>query len=95
MNRLAVDTCEACRTQDLGPMTEDGERYLFTCWDIVVRTRDGRQWVFPQADRDEDKAINFAECVVDHGSINPEKWTECTSPELPDYVTHWWRPEFN
>ena len=73
MTRLSVKTCEALQTWDQA----SSEHSLVPVWDIVTQTTDGRQWVFPSAYQDKKAADYFAECVEDHGSINPEKWTEC------------------
>ncbi|MHC4299621.1 MAG: hypothetical protein ACYS7Y_20270 [Planctomycetota bacterium] len=93
--RQPIEQCDALLTHDLGPVTEDGERYLVTCWDIVAQAADGRQWLFPQAFPSEEAGQALAERVEEYGSIDPEKWREITPAGLPDYVTDWHRPEFN
>lgn len=104
-DRLPIDAdynttgFEMLPTHDLGPLTEDGERYLVRAFDLEVQTLDGRRWVFHLAFRTPDEAERFAGDVIAYGSINPEKWN-CSfdpnaRPTLPDYVTHWYLPEFN
>jgi len=104
-DRLPVDAAynatgfEILKTHDMGPLTEDGERYLVEVYDLEVRTLDGRRWVFHLAFRSQDEAKRFATDVIAFGTINPEKWNCAFDPnaaqELPDYVTDWYRPEFN
>jgi hypothetical protein len=81
----------------MGPVTEDGERYLVNCWDIVAHTEDGGRWLFPMPENTEEKGEAFAKQVENHGSIDPEKWVDITpNPNaLPDYVTDPHNPIFN
>lgn len=101
MARLKIDTnfCEIHPTHSLGRMYEDGTHPLRRCYDLELRTEDGRQWAYTMAFATEEEAREFAQRVFDYGSINPDKWY-CSfdphrEPELPDYVTEWWMPEFN
>ena len=102
MTRLAVDKNYdpvPLRTHDLGPITEDGERYLVEVWNLEVKTTDGCRWVHESAFWSEARAIEFGATVVRFGSIHPDNWHLIYDPnapvELPDYVTDWANPIFN
>jgi hypothetical protein len=93
---VAVSFVEAVPTQVLGPYNDDGERFYQQAFDIIAHpSNGGPMYVHPVHWMTKESAEWFVNRVKAVGRINPEHWWECTPSELPDYVTEWWRPEFN
>ena len=86
---------EACKTYEYGPVNDDGMRCLIPVWEVVIDTPEAFL-VHPHVFQTEEAANRFVDRVVARGTIQRSLWNECPrNHDLPDYVTHWYRPEFN
>lgn len=94
--RLKVSSFEIVPTEDIAGRFEDtNEPFYRRCYDVLVEGQSGR-YCYTLGFWEEDEAIAFGKRVVLYGSINPDKWHCISNPvSLPDYVTHFWREEFN
>ena len=89
--------------------SEEGAYDAHVGWNIIAIDTHGNYWLYvgkketPEADynppvcfRDDTIAQTYADRIGQEG-LNEKYWWcfHAPSPYLPDYVTNYWRPEYN